>query len=86
MKITDINVKTIVNEMQRQYNFLYNSCGRIDRYWESVNKFDLLMESDPVFKNLVTKVVNERMDIISSDREVAAFMFALEEVTHTTLF
>lgn len=41
-----------------------------------IDNFDDNLKTDPDFKNLVSKFNKYRQDIISSDREAAAFMIA----------
>lgn len=41
-----------------------------------IDNFDDNLKTDPDFKNLVSKFNEYRQDIISSDREAAAFMIA----------
>lgn len=63
---------------KEKYNDLYDGVLKVDK-WEMAKAFDAKMESDADFNKLVNKFVAIRMDFISSDREAAAFMLALEE-------
>ena len=73
MKI-NINIEQFAEEFRKQYDFLYNSNGYVPGYDEAVEAFDNFLERHA---NFVGEFVNYRHDFISSDREAAAFMFAL---------
>lgn len=74
MKI-NINIEQFTEEFRKQYSFLYNSDGYVPGYDEAVEAFDSFIEKHADF---VGEFVNYRHDFISSDREAAAFMFALD--------
>ena len=59
----------------QEYNFLYDNEDNVAGYDEAVKAFD---EFASAHDDVVSEVVSKRGDFISSDREAAAFMFALE--------
>lgn len=76
----NINVEKFRKQYNKEYDFLYNNHDNVAGYSEAVNAFDDLMKSSESFVNFVREyVINVRhCDPISSDRECAAFMFALD--------
>ena len=51
-------------------------------YREAVKTFDQKSKNDPEFSAIVQQFTNYRCDFISSDREAAAFVMALDELNH----
>ena len=51
-------------------------------YREAVKTFDQKSKNDPEFSSIVQQFTNHRCDFISSDREAAAFVMALDELSH----
>ena len=76
MAATIISMEKFTEQFQKEYNFLYNSDKYIAGYDEAVDAFDEFL---PKHKDFVSEFTNYRGDFISSDREAAAFMFALEK-------
>lgn len=74
MKI-NINIEQFTEEFRKQYRFLYDSDGYVPGYDKAVEGFDSFIEKHADF---VGEFVNYRHDFILSDREAAAFMFALD--------
>ena len=72
----NINIKTFEKQFQDEYNFLYENDNNVAGYREAVAAFDEFLKEN---KNFVCEFVQYRGDFISSDREAAAFMFALSE-------
>lgn len=77
MKI-NINIEQFAEEFRKQYNFLYDSNGYVAGYDEAVEAFDNFLEKHADF---VGKFATYRGDLVTSDREAAAFMFALDLLT-----
>ena len=69
-----INIKAFDEQFQKGYNFLYENDNNVAGYREAVTAFDEFLKEN---KNFVCEFVQYRGDFISSDREAAAFMFAL---------
>lgn len=73
----NINIHVFARKFVEEYNFLYNAYpAYIPGYNEAVAEFDELL-AIPWGKEFIREFVRYRGDAISSDREAAAFMFAL---------
>ena len=73
--VININIHEFYKQFQKEYQFLYEHHNRVAGYIEAVEAFDSFAASH---KDFVCEFVRYRGDFISSDREAAAFMFALE--------
>lgn len=69
-----ININDFVKRYQKEYAFLYKN-DYVAGEEEAVKAFDKFA---PKHKDFIMDFVNHTGDFISSDREAAAFMFALE--------
>ena len=69
-----INIKAFERQFKKEYNFLYENDNNVAGYKEAVAAFDEFLNNN---KNFVCEFIKYRGDFISSDREAAAFMFAL---------
>ncbi len=67
----------LLEQFNKEYNFLYENSDRVAGYSEAVKWFDE-NQSKPRYKELVTAFNKERGDFISSDREAGAFALACE--------
>mgnify|MGYP006905470014 CR=1 FL=1 len=76
-KIININIKAFLEKFNEAYDFLYDNYDRVAGYTEALEAGDSFIESHLDF---VKEFNNYRGDILSSDREVVAFMFALESM------
>lgn len=76
MTTININIENFAREFIKEYNFLYDNRDRVAGYEEAVNAFDEFLQTKNEF---VGEFVRHRGDFISSDREAAAFMFAMEK-------
>lgn len=74
MKI--FNIKEFLAQFEKEYDFLYKN-GTVAGEDEAAQSFDKFAETH---KEFMTEFVKYRGDFISSDREAAAFMFALQEM------
>lgn len=74
----NINIDQFLKQFCKEYAFLWDNYDNVAGYREAVNAFD---EFAPRHKDFVGEFVKYRQDFISSDREAAAFMFALEALT-----
>ena len=71
-----INIQKFTDEFQTEYNFLYDNYDNVAGYDEAVNALDDFVKSHG---NFIKEFMQYRGDFISSDREAAAFMFAIEK-------
>lgn len=76
MNKTNINIEKFEGEFNKEYDFLYDNNDRVAGYEEAVKSFDEFAENHREF---ISEFVKYRGDFISSDRESAAFMFAMEK-------
>jgi hypothetical protein len=67
----------LIEQVDKEYNFLYENGDRVAGYGEAVKWFDE-NQSRPDVKLWVDAYVRENKDFISSDREAGAFAFACE--------
>jgi hypothetical protein len=74
MKI-NINIKRFNKYFNREYDFLYNNRDKVAGYTEALDAFNKFIVKNSGFVGEFSKY---RGDLISSDREAVAFMFALE--------
>ena len=73
----DIDMKAFLNKFGKEYDFLYKNNDRVAGYEEARDYFDEWVKK-PESKEFMKKFIELRGDFISSDREAAAFSFALE--------
>lgn len=73
----NINIKEFKEQFDKEYDFLYNNYDRVAGYNEAVDSFDEFASNN---KEFVGEFVLYRGDFVSSDREAAAFMFALDTI------
>lgn len=71
-----IIMKKLLNKFVEVYNYLYEQRTPIPGYDEAVVAFDDFLAT-PVGKVFIRSFVEYRGDVISSDREAAAFMLAI---------
>ena len=74
-RIHNINMEKFCEQFQKEYNFLYDCRGYVAGYDEAVSAFDRFQSDHADF---VREFAQYRGDVVSSDREAAAFMFALD--------
>lgn len=79
MKAINVNIHEFTEKFNQEYEFLYDNHDRVAGYDEAVDMFDTMLKSEN-FAAFVGEFGNYRQDFISSDREAAAFMFALESM------
>ena len=72
-----INIHKFMRQFNKEYDFLYEHRDRVAGYEEALAAFDSAIENKN-FAAFVGEFVKFRGDYVSSDREAAAFMFALE--------
>lgn len=76
---SDADVKKILKKYNEEYDFLYKNYDRVAGYDEAVDAWDEYIKKD-AFKDLVEKLNKARQDIFSSDREIVALLFALDDL------
>ena len=74
-RIHNISMEKFCEQFQKEYNFLYDCRGYVAGYDEAVSAFDRFQADHADF---VREFSQYRGDVVSSDREAAAFMFALD--------
>ena len=74
----NINIEKFLKKFNEEYEFLYNNHDRVAGYHEALQAGDEFITNHSDF---VREFVEYRGDFLSSDREVVAFMFALESMT-----
>ena len=82
MKNISINIEEFLKEFEKQYCFLYEHNDNVAGYREALEEGDMFIALNSDF---VSEFVRYRGDYISSDREVVAFMFALDNMTVDTM-
>ena len=76
-----VNINDFMKKFSEEYDFLYENYDRVAGFDEAVVAFDEYLSKDiGGFRSFVGEFVDFRHDIVSSDREAAAFMFALESM------
>lgn len=78
-RIHNISMEKFCEQFQKEYNFLYDCRGYVAGYDEAVSAFDRFQSDHADF---VREFAQYRGDVVSSDREAAAFMFALDSLDH----
>lgn len=71
----NINIERFLKQFNAEYEFLYENRDAVAGYDEAVDAFCLFLNDHFDF---VCEFAKYRGDVISSDREAAAFMFALD--------
>lgn len=72
----NINIEKFTKEFEQEYDFLYENNDRVAGYNEAIEAWESFAENHREF---IREFVLYRGDFLSSDREVAAFMFAMEK-------
>ena len=70
-------LEKISNKMNKEYEFLYEHKDNVPNYKEAANSFDSFSKKN---KRFVGEFIKFRGDFITSDREAAAFMLALDDL------
>jgi len=72
-----ISIDRFKKRFDEEYDFLYDHRDNVAGYYEAVDSFDEFLKSEENAR-FVREFVAHRGDMITSDREAAAFMFALD--------
>lgn len=70
-----INIQAFLEKFLEEYEFLYENHDNVPGFQDAVEAFDESLVEHPIF---IADFARYRGDPISSDREAAAFMFALD--------
>ena len=73
----EVDIKAFSKRFAEEYEFLYDHCDNVAGYDKAVRAGDEFMKRHPEF---VAEFARFRGDLITSDREAAAFMFALSSL------
>lgn len=71
-----MNIKKFLEKFNQNYEFLYENSDHVAGYYEALEYGEKIMHEHADF---VGKFAKFRGDFLSSDREVAAFGFALSD-------
>lgn len=75
-----INCQTLLDQFNKNYDFLYNSKAYVAGYNEALDYFDNTVCKNKALTYILSKFVDFRGYILSSDRECVAFVFSLEDL------
>lgn len=78
MQSITVNMEQFLAQFDKEYEFLYDNYDRVAGYEEAVDLFDEFVQ---YHRDFVGEFVRYRGDYVASDREAAAFMFALDSLT-----
>lgn len=78
MREYNVDIKIFKKKFDEEYEFLYKNRDQVAGFNEAVEAGDKFLNEHGDF---VGEFANYRGDFITSDREVAAFMFALDSLT-----
>ena len=78
MTLNETELKKFRKDYGREYQKLYD--GKKKENFKQVLKFDKLFTTNESFKEIVIQFGNYRMDPLTSDREVNAFMNVFENL------
>lgn len=82
--INNINICAFLEQFNREYDYLYDHHDHMAGYDKAVDSFDAFLK-DKANASFVREFAAYRGDVVSSDREAAAFMFALDELTRKNM-
>lgn len=82
--VVTVSMEELEPVFEKWYSNFYRTHDDNDskEYREAVKTFDQKSKNDPEFSAIVQQFMNYRCDFISSDREAAAFVMALDELNH----
>lgn len=75
-----INYQALLDQFNKNYDFLYNAKAYVAGYDEALDYFDNTVRKNTELSDILSKFVEFRNDILSSDRECVAFVFSLEDL------
>lgn len=71
----DIDISAFLKKFNEEYQFLYDNNDNVAGYAEALAAGNQFFEAHP---NFIAEFARYRGDLLTSDREIAAFMFAFE--------
>ena len=80
MAVVNVRIDRFLEQFNKEYALLYDNHDRVAGYHEAVNAFDDFIQ-DTQHAAFVGEFAKHRQDMVTSDREAAAFMFALDAMT-----
>ncbi len=78
----NIDIEDLLEKFDEKYEFLYTSDDVLPNYYDLVDAGDMYIRNN---RDFVAKFVALRGDYISSDREIVAFVLALNELAPDTI-
>lgn len=85
MNLYSINLDTFNDLFEKEYERLYDNHDNIAGFEEAWQTFDISIKRDKSMVDFLNRFNKFRQDLISSDREAAAFMFALADITEIAI-
>ena len=85
--VTNANIHEFARRFDENYQFLYDNYDQVAGYSDAVDEYDRLHAASESFRLFAREFCKFRAegvcsyDPISSDRECAAFMFTLSDMT-----
>lgn len=76
MSLDNINMQALLDDFSKEYDFLYENNDNVAGYNEALAFGDAFIIEN---RDFVIAFAKYRCDILTSDREVAAFAFAIEK-------
>ena len=73
----DFLVQEFLNRFNQEYDNLYNCNDYVAGFGEALEFREHIIETQPEF---VSEFIRYRQDVLSSDREIAAFGFVLSDM------
>lgn len=80
-KLMNIDIEKFKEQFDKEYQFLYDNYDRVAGYGEALDAMEAFIVEHGEF---VGEFARYRGDYITSDREMVAFMFALNEMIEDT--
>ena len=71
-----MNIKKLYKNFTAAYNFIYDHENKVPGYYMMIQLFENELKFDEDFQKALDEFNAYREDFVSSDREMAAFMFA----------
>lgn len=85
VQISDSEIQKILDKIEEEYKFLYDNRDQVAGYDEAVAAYDDFIQK-PEFMEFVRRLVANRGDFFSSDREIGALMFVLDSLGYLDKF
>ena len=79
VNLDDVKPETMLRLFEEEYERLYECGDKVEGYSDAVDSFDEYIK-DKYFLSFVGNFNRLREDVVTSDREAAAFMFAMNRL------